>query len=705
MSGHTSLLFACACSALVVLSGCSGADVALGPSSCRDGKKNGTETDVDCGGEVCWTPCLAGQMCRTDRDCAGQRCLGELCAAATCSEGHHEIGEEGLEGCTPYYRDIDRDGFGVGVEASAGKCLCEAEPALDLTSTVGGDCDDTNVVIHPYSGPSPSLYGTTCYIDADCDGALTDPAAGEACDDNNAVDWDGCNTCNVVETVVAQVNPPTTIPYKEQSIGDTIAPAVTYLLSLAEAAALPDGRFAVAFSSHDSTGLGVFARFFDAAGEPSPADVVWVNHRDIAEGGVAPLPLPSPQSERGTQIMPVAASWSGGGDDEGYVFAWMSLSDQAVAFLPGDFVIYAQRFYADGTPRGERTRVALGSDPTGHFRIVEHPAVAAYPDGSFIVCWQEVQSGGRWGVWCKRYDAAGVPHTNIDNPFPVSGYASGDEDMYPRIATWGTSASGGFAVVYQHRNSNTVAASADFRRYHADGTAIDATPQVGIDNSSLSPPGGSLFIPDIAAWSDGRLVMTTLQQSKTGARIWHARVPAGGTPQPPVEVTVSGVLGLYTADMAAMPPGEPDDPSRVHAGSRARVTAWTRGAGEGYLIAWSQLPYPQFPGQPLFDLNLEVFARRYQADGTVLDAEPARVNQWLDNQEAFPFVASFSGGDAASLVGWVSGRRGQDLIGAGWYDVLTVGMAAAFYWATLPYHIDMNVLYQRFDDQGVRTYH
>jgi hypothetical protein len=40
------------------------------PNQCRDGEKNGDETDVDCGGSRCG-PCLSGQACKTTADCIG----------------------------------------------------------------------------------------------------------------------------------------------------------------------------------------------------------------------------------------------------------------------------------------------------------------------------------------------------------------------------------------------------------------------------------------------------------------------------------------------------------------------------------------------------------------------------------------------------------------------------------------------------------
>jgi hypothetical protein len=45
---------------------------------CRDGVKNGSETDVDCGGGTC-PRCGAGQICNSRDDCATGRCVSTVC--------------------------------------------------------------------------------------------------------------------------------------------------------------------------------------------------------------------------------------------------------------------------------------------------------------------------------------------------------------------------------------------------------------------------------------------------------------------------------------------------------------------------------------------------------------------------------------------------------------------------------------------------
>src|SRR5262245_7463096 len=77
-----------------VLAGCTLGDVdSLGvepgswdgavPSSCVDGVKNGSESDVDCGGDAC-SPCGLAAKCGGHGDCESGYCAGGACAAPSC---------------------------------------------------------------------------------------------------------------------------------------------------------------------------------------------------------------------------------------------------------------------------------------------------------------------------------------------------------------------------------------------------------------------------------------------------------------------------------------------------------------------------------------------------------------------------------------------------------------------------------------------
>ena len=50
-------------------------------ANCKDGIKNGAETDVDCGG-TCASKCSVGQACAIAADCLTGACSAGVCASA-----------------------------------------------------------------------------------------------------------------------------------------------------------------------------------------------------------------------------------------------------------------------------------------------------------------------------------------------------------------------------------------------------------------------------------------------------------------------------------------------------------------------------------------------------------------------------------------------------------------------------------------------
>jgi hypothetical protein len=54
-------------------------------SSCADGKQDGNESDVDCGGSC--APCAYGRKCFVNTDCASTYCVSSVCDAFTLTSG------------------------------------------------------------------------------------------------------------------------------------------------------------------------------------------------------------------------------------------------------------------------------------------------------------------------------------------------------------------------------------------------------------------------------------------------------------------------------------------------------------------------------------------------------------------------------------------------------------------------------------------
>lgn len=65
------------------------------PAGCGDAVKNGTETDLDCGGAAC-PPCATGKACAVASDCVGDACSGNVCVP-TCTDGLKNNGEADID--------------------------------------------------------------------------------------------------------------------------------------------------------------------------------------------------------------------------------------------------------------------------------------------------------------------------------------------------------------------------------------------------------------------------------------------------------------------------------------------------------------------------------------------------------------------------------------------------------------------------------
>jgi hypothetical protein len=148
----------------------------------------------------------------------------------------------------------------------------------------------------------------------------------------------------------------------------------------AEVAVDGAGRFTVVWRSRfqDYGGYGLFGQRFDAAGLPLGTEFR-VNSYTT-----------------GTQLgADIAAAADGR-----FVVAWSGDGDDASA---GG--VFAQRFGAEGTPRGAEFRV--NTYTTGSQFL---PRVAADAAGNFVVAWSSPgQDGSSDGVFAQRFTAAGTP--------------------------------------------------------------------------------------------------------------------------------------------------------------------------------------------------------------------------------------------------------------------------------------------------------
>jgi hypothetical protein len=160
------------------------------------------------------------------------------------------------------------------------------------------------------------------------------------------------------------------------------------------------GDFIVTWTSknQDGSGLGVYARRFDAAGNALGNEfrVNTTTASDQQHGSVAC-------------------------DDSGnFAVVWESANQDG-----NGLGIYGQRFNSAGVAQGAEFRVNTTTNADQDI-----PSVAMASTGDFLVTWSsQNQDGNGWGAYAQRYDAAGVAQggelrvnttTNSDQDFPIA---------------------------------------------------------------------------------------------------------------------------------------------------------------------------------------------------------------------------------------------------------------------------------------------
>ena len=129
-------------------------------ATCTDMVKNGSETDVDCGGGVC-AACADGKQCSGATDCASGVCGGGLCAAPSCTDKVKNGAET----------DVDCGGKKCSACGHGKKCTLSAD-------CVSGVCGASGVCAAPSCTDKVKNGGET---DVDCGGSCAGCAAGKKC--------------------------------------------------------------------------------------------------------------------------------------------------------------------------------------------------------------------------------------------------------------------------------------------------------------------------------------------------------------------------------------------------------------------------------------------------------------------------------------------------------------------------------------------
>jgi hypothetical protein len=197
----------------------------------------------------------------------------------------------------------------------------------------------------------------------------------------------------------------------------------------------PGGSFVVAWVGPGDGSGDVFARRFDAAGNPQGGELL-VN-----------------TSAAGYQRMPSVATGAGGS----FVVAWVSPE------LDGNADVFARRFDAAGIAQG--SEFLVNTYTTGY---QGRPSVAMDASGNFVVAWW---SPNLADIFARRFDAAGVAQggeiqVNASDPFAE----------LPPSAAMGPD--GSFVVAWQRDDPSGDARYVSARRFDAAGVAQGGDLQV-----------------------------------------------------------------------------------------------------------------------------------------------------------------------------------------------------------------------------------
>lgn len=198
----------CSVDADCLSNACDAASNTCVASQCIDHHKDGAETGVDCGGGVCPT-CASGQSCGVDADCTSTACdfITGVCASSKCVDQRKDGAET----------DIDCGGNTCPTCANAKACLADSDCTSNACDGVSLTCVANQCSDHRQDGLETAIdcgggicsacgLGLSCNADADCasnacDG-ISNTCVASQCSDHRKdgvetdVDCGGADSCS-----------------------------------------------------------------------------------------------------------------------------------------------------------------------------------------------------------------------------------------------------------------------------------------------------------------------------------------------------------------------------------------------------------------------------------------------------------------------------------------------------------------------------
>jgi hypothetical protein len=154
---------------------------------CLDGALDGSETDVDCGGDLC-APCASGDACREASDCESGVCTDERCTP--CVE-HAECGEGRfcLDGACTGGKEL---GAICAADDECASGFCPGDDGVCCESACDGGCEACHFIKTGLDSGACAAVVEGFDPDAECtdEGAATCGSNGQGC--NGDAEAPGC---------------------------------------------------------------------------------------------------------------------------------------------------------------------------------------------------------------------------------------------------------------------------------------------------------------------------------------------------------------------------------------------------------------------------------------------------------------------------------------------------------------------------------
>jgi phosphoheptose isomerase len=250
-----------------------------------------------------------------------------------------------------------------------------------------------------------------------------------------------------------------------------------------------DGNFVITWQSADADGEGIFARRFDASGNPVGGEIA-VNNVTVDE-----------QTDPSIAVA----------NDGSFVISWTGYAGSKTD-------VFARQFNSDGTAKGNQFTVN-----TTTAQDQNDSAVAIDDAGNFVVTWFD--SGGK-DIYARTFDASGAWITEFD--FVVNSYTT---DWQQR-ASVAMDADGNFVVTWQSWSQE---GEANIPGVYARGFDVNGNETI-VEFLVNETTAGYQWAPAISMDADGDFVITwqadpQIGDDNDGSGIYARQYEADGTPK------------------------------------------------------------------------------------------------------------------------------------------------------------------------------